>query len=168
MSEDFLAGQSCAPSNRTAIREWISRLQIPSRQAFVEVKNCHLVYADTRGYFPDAPSKRALRHLVELERAVGQGHLGVVIFVVQRVDVTSVRPSDLHDPAFADGARRAHRAGVRFVALRVRPSLEGYTVEGFVPVDLAPYSLSRVRSREAKDNSKSSRRGACGAPILSR
>lgn len=109
----------------------------------VEVKNCHLVYPDGRGYFPDSVSERAARHLELLAEGVHRGHRATVLFVVQREDVRAVRPSDLHDPAFARAARVARAAGVRFAALRVRPNPEGLAVLGRVPVELAPYPVAR-------------------------
>lgn len=135
-------------------------LRIGRRQAFIEVKNAHLVYPDRRAYFPDAPSARALRHLRELEKVAERGDIAAVVFVVQRSGARSVRPSDVHDPEFAEGARRAKRAGVRFFALQVRPSIDGYTIERRLPVDLEPYSLGVVR--RWLDTR------ACGAPVLSR
>jgi sugar fermentation stimulation protein A len=135
-------------------------LRVGKRQAFVEVKNVHLVYPDARAYFPDAPSTRARRHLTELTEVARSGDIAVVVFVVQRTGARSVRPSDVHDPELARTAREAKRAGVRFFALGVRPSLDGYTIEHRLPVDLAPYSENDVRSFFDE--------AACGAPILSR
>jgi sugar fermentation stimulation protein A len=113
------------------------------RETYVEVKNCHLAYPDRRGYFPDSESERATKHLHELEEVVRAGHRAVVIFVAQREDIRTMRPSDLHDPAFASAARRARATGVRFLAVSVRPTPESYTVQGTIPVDLRPYDLTR-------------------------
>ncbi len=116
----------------------------------IEVKNCHLVYPDRRGYFPDGVSSRGARHLAILAREAQRGFRASVLFVVQREDVKAVRPSDLHDPTFADAVRKAARAGVRFRGLRVRPTTEGVEVMGTLPVDLSAYSLVRVaRWRDA-------------------
>jgi sugar fermentation stimulation protein A len=109
------------------------------RQHFVEVKSCHLVYPDRCGYFPDAKSERAARHLHELVRQVRAGHRATVLFTVQHGGARSIRPSDVHDPEFAAAARGAAAAGVRFRAVRVRPSLRGYCVEQEIPVDLRGY-----------------------------
>jgi sugar fermentation stimulation protein A len=116
----------------------------------VEVKNCHLVYPDGRGYFPDSVTERGTKHLALLAAGARRGHRATVLFVVQRDDARSVRPSDVHDPVFAEAARRARGAGVRFVALCARPTLEGLEVLRRIPVDLAPYGLARVsRWRDA-------------------
>jgi sugar fermentation stimulation protein A len=105
---------------------------------FIEVKNCHLVYRDGFGYFPDSVSERASRHMDALAALVRQGHDADVIFVVQRDDVLhGVRPSAFHDPAFACAARRAADAGVRFRAIRASVGLEGTWLTHELPVDLS-------------------------------
>jgi sugar fermentation stimulation protein A len=113
-------------------------------QHYVEVKNCHLVYPDRRGYFPDSVSDRAAKHLRELSELVAAGHKATVLFVVQRADARSVRPSDAHDPAFATAAREAQAAGVRFRALLVRPTVEALIVEKLIPADIKPYATTRT------------------------
>ena len=113
------------------------------RENYIEVKNCHLVYPDNRGYFPDSPSARAARHVEELMEAAGRGVRAWVVCTVQRPDVVAVRPSDAHDPVFARAAREAAAAGVRFVGLQVRPAPECLVVERRIPVDLRPYPTER-------------------------
>ena len=117
-----------------------------TREHFVEVKNCHLVYPDGFAYFPDAESERGQRHLAELSELCRRGRAATVIFTVQRTDARGVRPSDVHDPELARAARHAARAGVRFRALQVRPTREGYSIERELPVDLEPYDLGSVRA----------------------
>jgi sugar fermentation stimulation protein A len=120
-------------------------VSMPGGAHLVEVKNCHLAYPDGRGYFPDSVSERGTKHLRELAAHARKGGKATVLFTVQRADAVAVRPSDVHDPAFAQAARRAARAGVRFRALRVVPTLEGLRVEGELPVDLEPYELDAPR-----------------------
>ncbi|MDP3218629.1 MAG: DNA/RNA nuclease SfsA [Deltaproteobacteria bacterium] len=119
------------------------RLTAPGTVHDVEVKHCQLVYPDRRGYFPDGVSARATRHLQALVHGCRRGVEATVLFVVQREDARSVRPSDVHDPAFGAAARRAAAAGVRFRALRVTPACEGLRVLGTLPVDLDPYGQER-------------------------
>lgn len=106
---------------------------------YIEVKNCHLIYGDHRGYFPDSVSARATKHLEELTALVRAGRRATVLFTAQRGDVDAVRPSDAHDPTFAAAARVAHAAGVRFMALEVVPTVEAAVVTRAIPADLAPY-----------------------------
>ncbi len=121
------------------------------RRHWIEVKNCQLVYPDGRGYFPDSVSARAAHHLSELEARVREGDGATVLFTVLRRDAEAVRPSDLHDPTFARACRAARKAGVRFRALRVVPTVDAYVVEGSLPVDTRPYSTRRhAEWREAR------------------
>lgn len=111
----------------------------PQGPHYVEVKNCHLVYPDACAYFPDSVSARATAHVEALARLVKQGVPASVVFTVQRDDAQRLRPSALHDPAFATALRRAVKAGLTARALRLVPSLEGITLAGELPVDVAPY-----------------------------
>ncbi|MBW2465520.1 MAG: DNA/RNA nuclease SfsA [Deltaproteobacteria bacterium] len=122
------------------------------KRHWVEVKNCHLVYPDGRGYFPDSVSDRAAHHIQVLTDQVAAGDRATVLFVVQHPEAKSIRPSDLHDPVFAAACREAKDRGVRFRAVRVVPTLEAYVVDRRIPVDLAPYSTTRhARWRTALD-----------------
>ncbi len=123
---------------------------------FIEVKNCHLVYPDGCGYFPDSVSARATHHLHTLSDIV-MGNLGPtdalqgrarasVLFTVQHPGATALRPSDLHDPAFAAAARKAANLGVAFHACKVAPTLAGYRFEGMLPVDLRPYATAQLEA----------------------
>lgn len=116
----------------------------------VEVKNCHLVYPDRRAYFPDSVSARATKHLHELAQETARGKRATVLFVLQRTDGKALRPSRVHDPAFADAARDAAEAGVRFRAVRVEPTPEGFRFDGTLPVDLSPYDLTEPAAYRAQ------------------
>ena len=103
---------------------------------YVEVKNCHLVYADGYGYFPDSVSERAERHVDALAALVRQGHRSTVIFMVQRADlVHGVRPSAFHDPKLAAAVARAASAGVSFRALRAEVGTDGTRITHEARVD---------------------------------
>jgi sugar fermentation stimulation protein A len=118
------------------------RLDTPTNAHWVEVKNCHLVYPDGRGYFPDSASERATKHVDALVRRVAAGDRATVLFTVQRDDVQALRPSALHAPEFARSVWRAAKRGVAFRALRFLPTLEGVTLLDEVPVDVRRYDAS--------------------------
>ncbi|CAK9068742.1 Sugar fermentation stimulation protein homolog, partial [Durusdinium trenchii] len=127
-------------------------LRSPAGDHYIEAKNCHMVYPDGNGYFPDSISTRASRHVGELEALVKDGTKCTVIFVVQREDLQgSVRPSEHHDPAFAAACRRAALAGVCFRAVLVSCSLSGLTVQREVNVDLAEYDLRPIAAWVAEN-----------------
>jgi sugar fermentation stimulation protein A len=120
------------------------------RRHLLEVKNCHLVYPDGRGYFPDSVSARGAGHMAHLAEEVAAGAKATVLFTVQHPDARALRPSALHDPAFAEAARAAADAGVRFRAVRIVPTPMAYEVHEELAVDLRPYDPDSLRGfREA-------------------
>lgn len=112
---------------------------------YVEVKNCHLVYPDGCGYFPDSVSARATAHVEALTRLVKKGLAATVLFTLQRDDALMLRPSALHDPAFASAMRRGVKAGLGARAIRLVPSLEGVHFDGEVPVDVSGSDVKQTR-----------------------
>ena len=77
----------------------------------MEVKGCTLEIGG-KGYFPDAPSARAVKHIRELSRAVLEGYRCIIAFVIAMEGVTEVLPNVQKDPAFAEALEQAKRAGV--------------------------------------------------------
>lgn len=115
------------------------------REVFLEVKNCHLIYPDRRAYFPDSVSARAVQHLEELAAEAARPHgRAHVLFTCQMPGVKAVRPSDAHDPLFAETARQVRRTGVRFSAVEIVHTPRTVTVTRRVPVELRPYGVGRV------------------------
>ena len=55
---------------------------------------------------------RSLKHLVELEAMVAEGHRAVMLFVIQRTDCDLFAACAELDPAYAKGLVRAARSGV--------------------------------------------------------
>ncbi|MDW8248928.1 MAG: DNA/RNA nuclease SfsA [Myxococcales bacterium] len=121
------------------------RVDMAYGACFLEVKNVHLVYPDGGAYFPDSVSARGAKHLRELAEVVRKGGKASVLFVIQREDARFVRPSDVHDPAFAREARVAAEVGVTFHALKLRLTEMGAEFAGVLPVDLSPYDIERPR-----------------------
>ncbi len=111
----------------------------------VEVKNCHLVYPDGWGYFPDSNSERAVKHVEALTRVVQRGLRASVYFTVQRDDARGVRPAALHAPAFARALRAAAKKGLEVRAFEFVPSLEGVALGRELAVDVEPYDLAPIR-----------------------
>ncbi len=105
-------------------------------RCWVEVKSVTLVEKGV-GLFPDAPTLRGRRHLLELADLAQHGERAAVVFVIQRPDVRSLRPNDVTDPAFGDTLRLAARSGVDIYAHRCLVDLEGICIDGEVPVDLS-------------------------------
>ena len=96
---------------------------------FVEVKATNHM-ENGIGYFPDAPSVRAQRHLTELMEVLQQHpkNESVVIFLVQRTDITEVQPFDTIDPKFGKLLREAAAAGVQLLAYQIQIRRKGLVV----------------------------------------
>lgn len=77
----------------------------------MEVKGCTLEI-DGVGYFPDAPSERAVKHLRELKKAISEGYHCIVAFVIAMEGVTEVRPNRTTHPEFGQALEEAKKAGV--------------------------------------------------------
>lgn len=116
---------------------------------WVEVKNCHLVYPDGLGYFPDSASERARAHVDALARRVEAGDRATVLFTLQRDDAVGLRPSALHAPDFARSVWRAAKRGVTFRALRFLPTREGVSLLDEVPVDVQRYDAAALTAWSA-------------------
>jgi sugar fermentation stimulation protein A len=85
---------------------------------YVEVKNVTAAVRDGIALFPDAVSMRGTKHLREMSQMVRDGHRALLVFCVQRGDVTEVHPADAIDPEYGATLRRALAAGVEAVAYR--------------------------------------------------
>jgi sugar fermentation stimulation protein A len=92
-------------------------LTLPSGPCYVEVKSVTAAVAEGVGFFPDAVSDRAAKHVRELAEAVAVGARAAVVFCVQRADVEEVRPADHIDPVFGAALRQASSRGVEIHAL---------------------------------------------------
>ena len=95
-------------------------------------------------------SVRAAGHLEELAALARGGERASVVFTVQRPEpIRAVRPSALHDPAFAEAARMAAAAGVTFHAVQVVPGLDGYRITRTLRVDLRAYDAAPLAAYRA-------------------
>lgn len=72
--------------------------------------------------FPDAPTQRGRKHVLELIKAKEQGRRAAIIFVVQREDAVAFTPNRPLDPRFADAVNEAYRAGVEVAAYSCKVS----------------------------------------------
>ncbi len=86
-------------------------LEKGNRRYLLEVKGCTLE-KDGIGYFPDAPTERGAKHLRELKKAVSEGYLAAVAFVIQMDGISEVRPNSETDPEFAKALEEAKESGV--------------------------------------------------------
>ena len=114
--------------------DWL--LGFPDGPCYVEVKSVTAAVREGVGFFPDAVSERAAKHMAELAEVVAKGQRAAVVFCVQRPDVTAVRPADHIDPRFAEALRHAAAKGVTLHALGAELDDEGIRLVRSLPVNL--------------------------------
>ncbi|MEM2911557.1 MAG: DNA/RNA nuclease SfsA [Candidatus Bathyarchaeia archaeon] len=81
----------------------------------LEVKSCTLVKEGV-AMFPDAPTKRGTRHVLELVKAKNEGYRACILFIIQRTDAYAFKPNDEIDVAFGKALRQAVESGVEVYA----------------------------------------------------
>ncbi len=78
---------------------------------YLEVKGVTLE-EDGNSRFPDAPTERGRKHLLELIDVKNTGRGAGVIFVIQMEDIKTFSPNDETDRAFGDALRFAKENGI--------------------------------------------------------
>lgn len=105
------------------------------KEYFLEVKGVTL---EEDGYsrFPDAPTERGARHLLELVEAKKQGYGAGVMFLIQLEDVNKFSPNDDRDKAFGEALRFAKENGVDIFAYNCIVTEDGIEINQPVEIIL--------------------------------
>lgn len=108
------------------------RLIKDGKEIWVEVKGVSLSI-DREAMFPDAPSERAQKHLLELMEIVDEGHKGAVMLLVLR-DSYGFRPKFETDPKFNELFYRAKEKGVEIYPLQLELVDGNINYVGILPI----------------------------------
>jgi len=103
--------------------------------AYVEVKNVHLMRHPGLAEFPDSVTERGTKHLDELAAMVAQGHRAVMLYCIQRTDCAGLALAADLDPGYAEAFARARAGGVEALAWVCSISPEGIALDRPVPID---------------------------------
>ncbi|HEY9062506.1 MAG TPA: DNA/RNA nuclease SfsA [Pseudobacteroides sp.] len=85
------------------------------RKIFIEVKGATLE-VDKVAMFPDAPTERGTKHVLEMKEAVEMGYEGYIIFLIQMKGVRCFMPNSKMDSRFSEGLKKAASHGVKILA----------------------------------------------------
>ena len=111
------------------------QLDDPKRgRAYVEVKNVHMSRKAGLAEFPDSVTERGTKHLGELAAMVAEGHRAVMVYLIQRADVTMLSLARDVDSNYGAAFDRAVAAGVEAVALRCKLAPGEIVVDKAVPI----------------------------------
>lgn len=105
------------------------------RHAFMEVKGVTLE-EDGTAMFPDAPTERGVKHILELAGAVKDGYEAYILFVIQMKEVRVFTPNRKTHPQFGDALLTARNAGVHLLAYDCLVTKDTLTVDAPVHVML--------------------------------
>ncbi len=86
------------------------------QKAFVEVKGVTLEF-DGLALFPDAPTERGVKHIMELIKAKEAGYDAYILFVIQMKEIHSFSPHKEMHPDFAKALKLAYDKGVGVMAV---------------------------------------------------
>jgi len=104
-----------------------------NEKGFIEVKGVTLE-KDGIAMFPDAPTKRGTKHVLELIKARHEGYSTSILFVVQMKGCHAFVPNSEMDMAFADALLEASTHGVQILAYDSVVETDGLVLDQLVPV----------------------------------
>lgn len=129
----------CAAQVRREVTYGQSRFDLAfladEKPAFMEVKGVTLEEEGT-AKFPDAPTERGVKHLLELADAAKQGFEVYVLFVIQMKGVKRFRPNWAMHEAFGHALKEAAQQGVRVLAYDCLVKEDGFVIDQPVKVEL--------------------------------
>ena len=105
-------------------------------QAYVEVKNVHLLRSGDWAEFPDTVTARGLKHLGVLGDMAEAGHRAVLIYCVQHTGCARFRLATDLDPAYSEASKRALQRGVEMLCYSCAVSCEQITLERALPLHI--------------------------------
>ncbi|MEM4310854.1 MAG: DNA/RNA nuclease SfsA [Nitrososphaerales archaeon] len=107
------------------------------KKKLLEVKSVTLVVKGI-ALFPDAPTERGAKHLLEMSRLIEEGYDCYVLFVIQRSDAKLFKPNKEVDKKFYEAFKIAYEKGVKISAIKFKKISEFNKIElnGYVKVSL--------------------------------
>lgn len=84
-------------------------------RCLLEVKSVTLVI-DRKALFPDAPTSRGRRHVLDLINAKKAGYRACILFLIQRSDALTFSPNNTTDPEFGNALQEAFKGGIEIYA----------------------------------------------------
>ncbi|WP_430815255.1 DNA/RNA nuclease SfsA [Carboxylicivirga sp. RSCT41] len=134
---DKLAGYSHV---QREVRVGNSRIDIMAQNdretCFIEVKNVTMKDGEY-ARFPDAVTTRGKKHLDELIQLKKEGIRAVMLYVIQRSDVSVFAPAGDIDPDYANTLREAWKEGVEIIPVRVKVTPNDIVIDKELPFDLS-------------------------------
>ena len=110
-------------------------IETDKRKILLEVKGVTLEENGT-ALFPDAPTERGVKHIMELCGSMKDGYYPVIAFVIQMTGVRQFSPNAKTHKEFAEALVSAHKQGVRIIALDCEVTRDSMVIKDLVNVML--------------------------------
>lgn len=121
------------------VRHGSSRLDFyiesEKERAFLEVKGVTLE-REGRAFFPDAPTERGIKHIMELSGCIREGYGAYILFVIQMKGIYSFSPNDVTHPEFGEALREAEKNGVKLLAYDCRVTPDSIELDTPIAIEL--------------------------------
>jgi sugar fermentation stimulation protein A len=102
--------------------------------AYVEVKNVHLMRTPGLAEFPDSVTTRGAKHLGDLAAEVEKGHRAIMFYLIQHSGCDSFDLARDLDPAYARAFELAVAMGVEVVVYRCTLTTTRISLERAIPL----------------------------------
>ena len=108
-------------------------IEADGKKIFAETKGVTLEENGT-AMFPDAPTERGRKHLVELSDSVRHGYDAYVVFIIQMSGVKVFKPNIRTDLTFAKDLKKASESGVKIIAFDSMVTEISLKINDYIPV----------------------------------
>lgn len=106
--------------------------------AYVEVKNVHLLRQGTCAEFPDCVTERGTKHLGELAHMADAGHRAIMLYLVQHTGCDHFKLAVDLDPTYAKACADACARGVEILCYDCEISNDAITFGKALPIHSIP------------------------------
>ncbi|HAF29784.1 MAG TPA: DNA/RNA nuclease SfsA [Bacteroidales bacterium] len=102
---------------------------------FIEVKNVTYKEGDY-ALFPDAVTTRGKKHLETLIKVKEQGMRAVMLYIIQRMDVSVFAPAKEIDPEYSKSLKKAFEKGVEIIPMQAKVTPEKIELVKELPFEI--------------------------------
>lgn len=107
-----------------------------NEKGFIEVKGVTLENEEI-SMFPDAPTERGTKHVLEMIEAVNQGYRGIIFFLIQMKGPQVFRLNWEMDKLFSEAIKLASENGVEIIAYDSIVNNNGIYIDKPIEIDLS-------------------------------
>lgn len=105
------------------------------RKCYIEVKGVTLEENGV-AMFPDAPTERGVKHILELCKCIEDGYEAYIIFVIQMKGIKEFRPNTIRQPEFHQALIEANKKGVKILAYDCIVTKNSLIIDQEIPISL--------------------------------